>query len=113
VALTFSLDNRLTDGGKVVDLTIRPSFISQEDSWYSFLLRGRVDPRVIMWLEGLDKLKNINLIGIRTRNLPACSIVPQPTTLPLAPIAMVLSYLLNINLFNINTVSHIFFPLTL
>jgi hypothetical protein len=24
-------------------------------------------------------------IGIRTRDLPACSLVPQPTTLPLAP----------------------------
>jgi hypothetical protein len=31
--------------------------------------------------EGIDKLKEkINyLIGNRTRNLPACSIVPQPT----------------------------------
>jgi hypothetical protein len=35
-------------------------------------------------LEGLDKLK-IHLIGIRSRDLPACSIVPQPTTLPRAP----------------------------
>jgi hypothetical protein len=26
-----------------------------------------------------------NLIGNRSRNLPACSIVPQPTTLPRAP----------------------------
>jgi hypothetical protein len=25
-----------------------------------------------------------DLIGIRTRDLPACSIVPQPTTLPRA-----------------------------
>jgi hypothetical protein len=37
-------------------------------------------------LEGLGKLKkNIDLIGIRTRDLPACSIVPQPTTLPRVP----------------------------
>jgi hypothetical protein len=39
-------------------------------------------------LEGLGKLKkknkkkNNDLIGNRTRILPACSIVPQPTTLP-------------------------------
>jgi hypothetical protein len=34
-------------------------------------------------LEGLAKLKKSNyLIGIRTRDLPAYSIVPQPTTLP-------------------------------
>jgi hypothetical protein len=40
-----------------------------------------------MRLEGLGKLKKSNdLIGIRTRDLPACSVVPQPTTLPRAPI---------------------------
>jgi hypothetical protein len=38
-------------------------------------------------LEGSDQLKNPNgLVGNRTRDLPACSIVPQPTTLPHAPI---------------------------
>jgi hypothetical protein len=36
-------------------------------------------------LEGLGQLKKSNdLIGYRTRDLPACSIVPQPTTLPRA-----------------------------
>jgi hypothetical protein len=30
-------------------------------------------------LEGLGKLKRIHLIGTRTRDLPDCSIVPQPT----------------------------------
>jgi hypothetical protein len=35
---TFSLGNRLTDGGKVVSLRRRPLFISQEDSWFSYLL---------------------------------------------------------------------------
>jgi hypothetical protein len=32
-------------------------------------------------MEGLDKLKKIHLIGTRARDLPACIIVPQPTTL--------------------------------
>jgi hypothetical protein len=36
-------------------------------------------------LEGLGQLKKILLIGTRARDLPACSIVPQPTTLPRAP----------------------------
>jgi hypothetical protein len=36
-------------------------------------------------LEGLGQFKEIHLIGTRTRDLPACSIVPQPTTLPRAP----------------------------
>jgi hypothetical protein len=36
-------------------------------------------------LVGLGELKKLNLIGIRSHDLPACSIVPQPTTLPRAP----------------------------
>jgi hypothetical protein len=49
-------------------------------------VRGCVDPMVIVRLEGLDQLKTSNdLIGARTRDLPACSIVPQTTTLPRAP----------------------------
>jgi hypothetical protein len=38
-------------------------------------VRGWVDPWAIVRLE-----------GTRTRNLPACSIVPQPTTLPRGPL---------------------------
>jgi hypothetical protein len=38
-------------------------------------------------LEGLGKLKKSNdLIGNRSRDIPACSIVPQPSTLPRDPI---------------------------
>jgi hypothetical protein len=43
-------------------------------------VRDWVDPRATVRLEGLGKLKKIHLIGTRTRDLPACSIVPQPTT---------------------------------
>jgi hypothetical protein len=57
----------------------------QEDSWYSFLFRGSVDPKAIVRLEGLGQLKKIHPIGTRTRDFPACSVVPQPTTLPRAP----------------------------
>jgi hypothetical protein len=39
-----------------------------------------------MLLEGLGKLEKLNdLIWTRIRDLPACSIVPQPTTLPRVP----------------------------
>jgi hypothetical protein len=39
-----------------------------------------------VWPEGLSTLKKYNdIIGNRTRELPACSIVPQSTTLPRAP----------------------------
>jgi hypothetical protein len=38
-------------------------------------------------VEGLGKFKkSIDLIGLKTRDLSACSIVPQPTTLPRAPL---------------------------
>jgi hypothetical protein len=36
-------------------------------------------------LEGLGQLKKIHLIGNGTRDLPVCSIVPQPTTVPVPP----------------------------
>jgi hypothetical protein len=82
--LPHFVDNRLTDGGKVVNIMRRPPFTPQEYSWYSFLLEA-VDPRAIVRLGGLGQLKNHDLTGNRTRDLPDCSIVPQPTTLPRAP----------------------------
>jgi hypothetical protein len=64
---TFS-EIQLTDGGKVVSPTRRPLF-------------------TIVRLEGLGKLKKKSILsGTRTGDLLACSIVPQPTTLPRAPI---------------------------
>jgi hypothetical protein len=48
-------------------------------------VRGWVDPRAMVRLEELGKLKKIRLIWNVTRDLLACSIVPQPTTLPRAP----------------------------
>jgi hypothetical protein len=51
--------------------------------------RGLVDHRAIVQMEGLCKLKRIHLIGTLTRDLPACSAMPQPTTLPRAPPTLV------------------------
>jgi hypothetical protein len=39
-----------------------------------------------VWLEGLRKSKKIHLTRTRTRRIPACSILPQPTTLLHAPL---------------------------
>jgi hypothetical protein len=41
---TTVLDSRLTDGGEVVSLTLRPPFTPQEDCWYSFLLEAESTP---------------------------------------------------------------------
>jgi hypothetical protein len=49
-------------------------------------VRGSVDSGAIVRLEGFGQFEKSNdLIGNRTRILPACSIVPRPTTLPRAP----------------------------
>jgi hypothetical protein len=66
------IDNRLTDGGKVVFFKRRPRFNPRN----IFLVRP----------EGLGKVKKcVHLNRSGTRDLPACRIVPQPTTLPRAP----------------------------
>jgi hypothetical protein len=48
-------------------------------------VRDRVDPRAMVRLEGLGKLKKSTSPEIQTGDLLAYSIVPQPTTLPRAP----------------------------
>jgi hypothetical protein len=75
------LDIWLTYGGEVVSLMrqLRPT----PQKWFLVLIsvRGWVNPG--HRLEGLGKLKKFSdLIGIETCSLPACSIMPHPTTLP-------------------------------
>jgi hypothetical protein len=62
------LDNQLTDGSKVVSPTPRPPITSKNIPRIFLVLisvRGSVEPRVIVWLEGLGDLKkSADLIGI-------------------------------------------------
>jgi hypothetical protein len=47
-------------------------------------------------LEGLGQLKNpVTSSGNQTRDLPACSIVPQPTTLPREVISYEMLFYIN------------------
>jgi hypothetical protein len=41
-------------------------------------VRGSVDPKAILRQERLGNLEKIHLIGTRFRDLPVCSVVPQP-----------------------------------
>jgi hypothetical protein len=81
-APTFS-DIGLTDGGKVVSPMRRPLFTTRKVHDTHFCSRlGR--PQAIVWMEELDTLKKSTSSGIRTGNLPSCSIVSQPNALPRA-----------------------------
>jgi hypothetical protein len=73
-APTFS-DIQLTNGSKAVSPMRRPLFSPRKIS-------GTHDPRAIVRLEGLGKLKKSTSSGTQTSDLLACSIVPQQTTLP-------------------------------
>jgi hypothetical protein len=82
--LPHFLDNRLTDGNEVVSLTCWPPFtprnipgthscqrLSQSQGYTAGMIRSTE--------------KSNDLIGNRTCGFPACSIMPQPTTLLCAP----------------------------
>jgi hypothetical protein len=65
-------------------LTRRAPFTLQEDSWYSFLFEAESTPgHNVAWsIRSIEKSND--LIGNRTHDIPACSIVSQPTMLPRA-----------------------------
>jgi hypothetical protein len=83
--LPHFLDSPLTDGGEV-SLRRRPPFTPRKIPGTHFCQRlsrtqGHSTAARIRPIE-----KSNDLIGNRTRDLPACSIVPQPNTLPRAPL---------------------------
>jgi hypothetical protein len=53
-------------------------------------VRGWVDPRAIVRLD-----EKFHFIGTRTRDRPACSIVPQPSMLPRSPVQLLRSGLIS------------------
>jgi hypothetical protein len=88
--LPHFLENWLTDGGKVVSLTRRPAgrpaalTLRKFPGSHFYQRRSRPeDQNVAGNIRSIEKSND--LIAIRTRDLAACGIVPQPTTLPRAP----------------------------
>jgi hypothetical protein len=85
-APTFSLDSRLTDGGEFVSFTRRPPFSPMKIPGTHFCHRlSRPQGHSAAGWIGLIEKSN-DFIGNLNRNLLACSIVPQPITLPRAPL---------------------------
>jgi hypothetical protein len=83
------LDNLLTYVGLVVSLTHWPRSTPQKRcftaSGIHFCWRLS-KPQGLVRLEGLGKFNKRNdLIETRTLDFPACSLAPQPCTLPRAP----------------------------
>jgi hypothetical protein len=84
-ALHILLDSRLSDCGKVVSPTRRPPFTPRKIPGTHFCWRlshpqGHSAAGRISWIE-----KSSDFIGNRTHDLPTCSIVSQPITLPRTP----------------------------
>jgi hypothetical protein len=49
------IENWLKDGSKVVSLIHQSSFTPQKHFLALISVRGSINPRAIVWLEGLDK----------------------------------------------------------
>jgi hypothetical protein len=66
----------------IVSLTHRPPFTPEVDSWYSFLLEAESTPEPQCSWKDYFNLE-YRPRRARIRDLPACSVVSQTTTLPL------------------------------
>jgi hypothetical protein len=93
--------------GSHIFYTIAPAALyPHEDSRYSFLLEAESTPGHSAAGEIRSIEKSNDLIGNRTRDLPACGIVPQPTTLPRAPHVIYMDCIILQNIYWVATDYH-------
>jgi hypothetical protein len=82
IEIPHRLDSRLRHGDKVISPTHRPRSIPQKHYFSASVTHfcWRLSKRQgLVLLEGLSQLRKIiYLVGSQTRDLPACSILPQP-----------------------------------
>jgi hypothetical protein len=91
--LPHFLDSRLTDGGEVASLKLRPPSAPRKIPGSHFCQRlSRIQNHSAAGRNRPIEKSN-DLIGIRSRDLLACSIVPQPPTLPRAPVCHELNWM--------------------
>jgi hypothetical protein len=84
--LPHFLENRLIDGDEVVSFTRPPPFTPKKipGTHFCYRLSRPQGHSVAGKIGSIEQFSD--LIGNRTRDLVACSIVSEPTTLPRAPI---------------------------
>ena len=73
------------EGGEVVSLKHQPPLPHKRYSWYSFILLSQLQGHPVVGRIRLMKSTNYPIVN-RTRELPACSAVPQPTAPPRTPL---------------------------
>jgi hypothetical protein len=78
--LPHFLDNQFTDDGMVLSLTYRSPFTPRKipDTHFCYRLSRHQGINAAGRIQSIEKSND--LIVNRTRDLSACSIVPQPTT---------------------------------
>jgi hypothetical protein len=85
---TTVVDNRLTDGSEVFSLMRQPPFTPRKIPGTHFC-KTMIRPQGHSAVGRIRSIEKSNdLIGNQTRDLPACSVLPQPTALPRVPLRL-------------------------
>jgi hypothetical protein len=100
-APTFFLYNRLTDGGEFVSLTRLLPFTPRKipDTHFCQRLSRPQGHSAAGRIGSIEKFND--LIGNRNRDLQACCIVPEPTTLPRGLTAPSVDKLYSVQLYDV------------